>query len=103
MLNVTIITSYVFSILCFLLFLYLVFSQPRPSSGSGQPESEGVADVKIQGEVADMAKLIEALAKLTDSFAKAGPMVMALVSAIFFLLIAVLGSGFGSAGAAITP
>jgi hypothetical protein len=101
MLNLTIITSYVFSLICFILFAYLSFSQFRSASGSRQAEPEGLAGAQPQGALSDMAKLVEALSKLTDSFAKAGPLVMSLVAAIFFLLIAVIGSGFDSAVAAI--
>jgi hypothetical protein len=96
MLNITVITSYIFSVLSFILFLFLAMTR-RTVSHPEQTKPEGLADVKPQGAISDMAKLVEALAKLTDSFAKAGPMVMALVAAIFFLLIAVIGSGLDSA------
>lgn len=74
------------------LFIILVIKQlsaPKPAGAVG--------NVVQQRGLDDMAKLIEALAKLADSFAKAGPVVMTLVSAIFFFLIAMLGSGFEAA------
>jgi hypothetical protein len=43
----------------------------------------------------ELAKLIEALAKLADSLTKAGPGIALVVVAIFFMLIAALGAGLG--------
>jgi hypothetical protein len=100
MLNIIVITSYVFSVCSFMLFCYLVLTQ-RISERSKPHNPEGLADVKPQGALRDMANLVEALSKLTDSFTKSGPTIMALVAAIFFLLIAVIGSGFDSLVAAV--
>ena len=85
MLSIIVTTSYVMSVLSFLLFLY--FALRRPPA----PEQGAASDMP---DLSDVAKVLEALAKLTDSFAKAGPAVMSLVASIFFLLIAALGSGF---------
>jgi hypothetical protein len=68
------------------LFVYLLLTRKSPAGGLG--------NAKVQSGLGDIAKILEALAKLTDSFAKAGPLVMTLVSAIFFFLIALMGSGF---------
>lgn len=70
----------------FCLFVFLVLS--KPSDKPKQP-----ADLRLDGSLEDMAKLIEALAKLTDSLQKAGPMIASLVGAIFFLLLAALTAG----------
>ena len=89
MLQVITITAYAFSVISFLLFVYLLLKQKPPQAGFG--------DAELQAGLQDIAKILEALAKLTDSFAKAGPLVMTLVSAIFFFLIALMGSGFDAA------
>lgn len=86
MLQVLTITAYAFSVISFGLFVYLLVTRKRPAGGLG--------DAKLQSGLDDISKMLEALAKLTDSFAKAGPLVMTLVSAIFFFLIALMGSGF---------
>lgn len=90
MLRIIVMTSYAMSVLSFLLFLYLATRRPAP-----------VQSDPAETPLSDVARVLEALAKLTDSFAKAGPTVMALVASIFFLLIAVMGSGVAqvSAGA----
>lgn len=88
MLRVIVITSYAFSVVSFALFVYQILKQHgRQPSQPAMP----------QATIADLAQLIEALSKLTDSFTKAGPAVMSLVATIFFLLIALMGSGFETA------
>lgn len=82
-------TAYGFSVISFLLFVYLVLTRKKAAKG-------GLGEVELQSGLEQVEKTLIALAKLTDSFAKAGPMVMTLVSAIFFFLIALLGSGFGT-------
>jgi hypothetical protein len=86
MLQVLTVTAYAFSVISFVLFVYLLLTRKTLASGLG--------DARQQAGLDDIAKILEALAKLTDSFAKAGPLVMTLVSAIFFFLIALMGSGF---------
>lgn len=92
MLQILTITAYAFSLISFLLFVYLLLRQR-----SAAKPAAGVGGVEIQGALSDTAKLVEALAKLSDSFSKGGPVVMTLVSAIFFFLMALLGSGFEAA------
>jgi len=92
LLQILTITAYAFSVISFLLFVYLLLKQrssPKPA--------DGVGGVVTQSALSDTAKLVEALAKLSDSFSKGGPVVMTLVSAIFFFLVAMLGSGFEAA------
>jgi hypothetical protein len=43
--------------------------------------------------VADYTKLIEAIAKLSDSLAKSGPALISLIGAVLFLSIAAVASG----------
>lgn len=93
MLQVITITAYAFSVISFLLFVVLLITNRKGAPPSAPP---GLGDAQVQGALSDMAKLLEALAKLSDSFAKAGPLVMTLVATIFFLLVAMMGSGFES-------
>lgn len=72
----------------FVLFAYFSFAMPSVKQGD------------TKSALSEMAQLVEALAKLTESFAKAGPAVMSLVASIFFLLIAALGAGLGNIAAA---
>ena len=44
--------------------------------------------MKLQAGVADVAKLIEAMAKLTESLTKAGPAIASLVASIIFMILA---------------
>lgn len=92
MLMTIVITSYIFAVVSFVLFVFLLVTQRAAPPASPHP-------AEAQGTIADLAALIEALSKLTDSLAKAGPVVMTLVATIFFLLIALMGTGFTSAGA----
>ena len=94
MLQVITITAYAFSVILFVLFVYLILTARRGPAAPTQPR---LGDANVQAALSDMAKLVEALAKLADSFAKAGPIVMTLVSAIFFFLVALMGSGFDAA------
>jgi hypothetical protein len=43
----------------------------------------------------DLAKLIEAFAKLADSLEKMGPLAMSLFASMFFMVLALLAAGFG--------
>ncbi len=91
MLTYVSVLSCVFGTLCLLVYLYLVLTTAkRPSP---QPQGDRADSVRPQGAVADMAKLVEALAKLADSLQRAGPMIASLIGAIFFLLLAALTAG----------
>lgn len=90
MVRIIVMTSYAMSVLSFLLFLYFATRRPPEPTLADSPATP----------LSDIARVLEALAKLTDSFAKAGPTVMSLVASIFFLLIAVMASGLAQVSAA---
>jgi len=76
--------SLVISSLSFLLFgMTILF--PRT------PRSETVAEART-ANVEGWAKLAEAIAKVIDSLSKAGPSVLALTSAIVFMVISFLAA-----------
>jgi hypothetical protein len=50
---------------------------------------------KIAEDSLDLAKLIEACAKLADSLEKMGPLAMSLFASMFFMVVALLAAGFG--------
>ncbi len=79
--------------ICFLLFVYQMLNRTRRAA----PGDEGDrADAVLpHGAIADMSKLVEALAKLTVSLEKAGPLIASLVGAMFFLALAALAAGLG--------
>jgi hypothetical protein len=91
MLNVVSLVSCGLGIACVLLFVYLVLTTPRRPLPA--VEGDRADAVRPHGAIADSAKLIEAMAKLTDSLEKAGPMIGSLVGGIFFLLLAALAAG----------
>jgi hypothetical protein len=51
--------------------------------------------MKIAEDSLDLAKLVEAFAKLADSLEKMGPLAMSLFAAMFFMVVALLAAGFG--------
>ncbi len=51
--------------------------------------------MKIAEGSLDLAKLIEAFAKLADSLEKMGPLAMSLFASMFFMVLALLAAGFG--------
>ncbi len=80
--------------LCVLSFgLFVYFSFALRVKSTAPPKTGLGSTAEVQSGLSDMAKLVEALAKLADSFAKAGPAVMSLVASILFLLVATLGAG----------
>ena len=86
MLRVVSILSCALGTLSFLLFAFLAIVNRRG-------KSDQHTNPQLEASLGDIAKLIEALAKLTDSLQKAGPMVASLIGAIFFLLLAALTGG----------
>jgi hypothetical protein len=50
---------------------------------------------KIAEDSLDLAKLVEAFAKLADSLEKMGPLAMSLFASMFFMVVALLAAGFG--------
>jgi hypothetical protein len=83
-------TSLAMSIMAFMTSIYLLV---RKAPSDAPPPPQGAGNVQLQAGISDVTKLVEAIAKLTDSFAKAGPAVMAMIGAIVFLLIAFLAAG----------
>jgi hypothetical protein len=74
------------SVLSFLFFVILtVLSLRKPKTPVGAKVD---ADLKLQAGLGDIAKLVEALAKLTDSLTKAGPAIASLVASIVFMVLA---------------
>jgi hypothetical protein len=69
------------SVASFILFVILTIRTLR------KPKS-GLKDMDLQAGLPDIAKLVDALAKLTDSFTKAGPAIASLVASIIFMLLA---------------
>jgi len=71
----------------FLLFVYLSARRAPalPVAGAG--------NVAQHAGLSDVVKVAEAVAKLADSFAKAGPALSALVASIVFLLLALVAAG----------
>jgi hypothetical protein len=74
-----------------LLFVYQLF--PRQVPTVPVPRGDRAEDARPHGATADMAKLIEAFAKLADSLAKMGPLAMSMFGAVFFMIVALLAAG----------
>jgi hypothetical protein len=77
--------SLVLSVLSFLFFVILTILSLRKPKPAAAPAP---ADMKLQAGIADVAKLVEAMAKLTDSLTKAGPAIASLVASIIFMILA---------------
>jgi hypothetical protein len=73
-------TSLALGVLSFLFFCFSVLFSARRSAPKG---------AVVRGAEVDVPKLAEALAKLVDAFAKAGPTISALVASIVFVGFAV--------------
>jgi hypothetical protein len=83
-------SAYVFSIILFALFIHLVLSRPT------QPPTQALAragEDQLQSGLDLIPESIEALAKLTDSFTKASPLVITIISCMLFLVIGLTGAG----------
>ena len=83
----------VFAIISFAVFVYQVFA--RRGRVTRQIEGDRAEDARQHGTIGDMAKLIEAFAKLADSLEKTGPLAMSMFGAMFFTVLAMLAAGFG--------
>jgi hypothetical protein len=90
MLNIIAVISCIFAIICFGLYVYHVVL--RMTTTMPQMKKEGA---ELHGGVADMAKLIEAFSKFSDSLEKAGPVTVSLIGSMFFMILAVLAAGLG--------
>jgi hypothetical protein len=85
-------TAWLFSVISFGFFCVLL--RREISARNSKRHYPSLEDAEVQGALDDTAKLIDSLSKLAESFSKAGPLVMTLVSSIFFFLAALTGSGF---------
>lgn len=85
-------TALLFSIVSFLSF---IFGYVGALGDGGKKEAPGpVAQaVPIPVTAADVAALLEAVAKLGDALIKAGPALWRLLASVLFLLIAALSAG----------
>lgn len=78
------------SFLLFVVALILqLMARSKKGAGAGQTQQEGL-------DVGDLAKLIEALAKLTEALNKAGPAVIAFVASLIFLILALSAASLDS-------
>jgi hypothetical protein len=79
-------TSIAFAVILLLLFIYQAIG--RRTRVTQQIEGDRAEDARTQGSIGDMAKLIEAFAKLADSLEKTGPLAMSMLGAMFFMVLA---------------
>lgn len=93
MLTAIAIMSSVFAVISFVLFIYQVIA--RRWRVTQQIEGDRAEDARQHGAIGDMAKLIEAFAKLADSLEKTGPLAMSMFGAMFFTVVAMLAAGLG--------
>jgi hypothetical protein len=95
MLNIAAAVSLFFAAICFFLFVYQVLVRRVRLTSPADPnrqEGDRADQVRPFGTAADLAKLIEAFAKLAESLEKTGPLAMSMFGAMFFM---VLAAGFG--------
>jgi hypothetical protein len=85
MLTAVAIASLALSMISFLLFGYQVYLR----------RTQVTHQMQIAEDSLDLAKLVEAFAKLADSLEKMGPLAMSLFASMFFMVIALLAAGFG--------
>lgn len=96
MLNIVSAVSCVFAVICIISFLLFVYQLLRRPSRPAQELAGDRADAVLpHGAIADVGKLVEALAKLTDSLEKASPLIASLIGAMFFMALAALAAGLG--------
>jgi hypothetical protein len=77
--------SLVISAISFLLFVVFILRPPKKGETS-------FGEARQQGEVEGLAKIAEAIAKLVDSFGKAGPLALCLTSSIVFMVISLIAA-----------
>jgi hypothetical protein len=85
MLTVVAIASLALAVISFLIFGYQMYLR----------RTQVTHQMKIAEDSLDLAKLIEAFAKLADSLEKMGPLAMSLFASMFFMVVAMLAAGFG--------
>jgi hypothetical protein len=77
--------SLIISAISFLLFAFFLLRPPKKGDAAFGAARE-------QGEAEGLAKIGEALAKLVDSFGKAGPVALCLTSSIVFMVISLIAA-----------
>jgi hypothetical protein len=85
MMNAVAIACLVISVISFLIFGYQVYLR----------RTQVTQQIRAAQDSLDLAKLIEAFAKLADSLEKMGPLAMSLFASMFFMVLALLAAGFG--------
>jgi hypothetical protein len=90
MMGLVVIVASVLAVLSFCVFVWLLLK--RPSAEPVSPAPGGIGGAEPHGAVADVAKVIEAMKGLSDSFRRAGPMVMAIIASLLFALIALFAA-----------
>jgi hypothetical protein len=85
MLTVVAITSLALAVISFLIFGYQLYLRL----------TQVTHQLKTAEDSLDLAKLVEAFAKLADSMEKMGPLAMSLFASMFFMVVALLAAGFG--------
>jgi hypothetical protein len=84
--DIVVIASLLAGAACLLVFVLGALASIRAQAAQNQRALNGDRAITVD----DIGKVIEALAKLTDSLAKAGPTISALIGAIGFFSIAAL-------------
>jgi hypothetical protein len=85
MLTVVAIASLSLAVISFLIFGYQVYLR----------RTQVTHQMSVAQDSLDLAKLVEAFAKLADSLEKMGPLAMSLFASMFFMVVALLAAGFG--------
>jgi hypothetical protein len=84
--NVVTVVALLMSIAAFVMFIHLLVRK--------QSHVETVAaKLPSLASIDDLAKLVEALARLAESLGKAGPAVTAFIASVLFLVLAMAGAG----------
>jgi hypothetical protein len=58
----------------------------------GTPSTTRFGDARAQGEDLGIAKAVEALSKLVDSFSKAGPAALTLTASLVFMVVSLIAA-----------
>jgi hypothetical protein len=90
MMGLVVIVAIALAVLSFGVFVWLLMK--RPPAEPAAPQPGGLGGAQQHGAIADTAKVIEAMKGLSDSFRRAGPMVMAIISCLLFMLIALFAA-----------
>lgn len=85
-------TALGFSAVCFISFVF-GYAGALGGNGSDAPQRPLAQGAGVPVTAADLALVLEALAKLGDTLIKAGPALWRLLASVLFLLIAALSAG----------